>query len=417
MGVLQNIFPLPDLGADESARGNLIISGSGEAGGDMVYYNILRETLAAGRLLVIFDGKQTREEKNLVVNMLTEAMRGGRLGFLLNEDDPAADAVDPLTAFSTLEQKADYLARLMVLSGVDPADHDRLVMYYSLILEHFAHGSRRPSVKDLLRIDPDTAMGMIYSDTAFDAYQKRNAEILMPGMRSLYETKMIGASMPYVTGAMAKILNGSRSMNQVMRSGNAVVISAPASGFDEKRRCRLLHALAGLISMCVQNERYPVTVIFRHCDFLPEAVFTDILQLNSAYNSLSVWFPDDISGFVSKNGSEVMGLIPCRAVFRTEDINTALFWEQQAGQRERTDWSVSISQGNSRWPFGGNGGTGGFINAGGFNPDLAGNGAQAVNMGRRIRPNMPAERFRTLTNKQVICLNARTGRCDIKTLS
>ena len=390
MTILDRLFPLSSGGADESTCGNVIVSGSGEAGADQVYYQILEETLAAQRLLILFDGKQTAAEWNIVEKLLISTMKDGRLGYLLNENEASSDAVDPLSAFSDNHQKAGFLAQLLIQCGINPYERERLVRYYYLLLEYYTHKSVKPQVKEILGIDPDTALSKIESDPAFSPADKRDADILMKGMRSLYETSMAAAAGSYRWGGLSRLLNGSVPMNKVLHPGNALVVCAPASGYDETVRVRPLHIFAGLISMCIQRFDVPVTIVFRHCDFLPETVFKDILLLNSRYRSLSVWFPDDISGFVNTNGPEVMDLIRCRAVFRTENINTADFWEKQAGQRERTDTNTTVTTNNPGCLFGGIAGWGHFLNMGGFAPGLPRNSSVSVGTGKKMKPNCPA---------------------------
>lgn len=396
--------------------GNFLVTGIPNQGPSLVYNNLIYDSLEKKRMLIVIDGKQTKAEMDDMISSLTKYMAGGRLAFLFN-NGKESDGLNALSAFSSIEERSIYIAMMLTLQGIEPAEFEKVKTYYAYMMQILEYRREEYNLVKLFGIDPKMLDSYIDEDPRCVGYDAKGAKIFLNKIRDMYADKIVAAKHIYLSDRFEKMFNNKKyKAEDIVRPGNALVISSGAVGIEtttgmreyaEKERYKLVYLLTSLVNCCIQKyaREFPVLIILRHCDFLPEVIITDLQRLNEAGYPVSVaWFPDDICEYVKNNGNDVLKASACRAVFNTGSSLENEFWEKEFGSKEKVEISTTVTPKRRLL------GLSSYISPGSFIPSVGRKGEVSYTMHKERKPQCNAQEFAMLAKGEALCHYVKHGR-------
>ena len=397
MKILNRIFDKNPSDDVTKSLGNMIISGVENEGNRKLYTNMLMELLQEKKTLFIVDGSLTREQYQKRIRFVAPHMIGGRMGYDLNLSD-TSDTFDILSAFSTSEQKADFVISLMTMTTELPAllknRAYRIYLYAFSTLDLMGKDYR---LKDLLMMTLDDLINLINASSLSASEKALRVRFLSDAgtYSSFFDIESCMIRLDSI--GLLHVFSGNIKVQDMLSDGNVILLNGMKSDDFEKKEPffnAVFYALSKCLEICKSKD--DVAFLIKNADFISGDHIKNTLAYNLSYHFAVYFFIDDITRFIEKNGASVLDEIKSCIVFCQGSEEGALFWSAFFGNRDKLERSFSYTKKKSLFSLPNP------MNSGGVIATPRKYNTSTTNVQKVNKPNYEPEKFRELKPLEIM---------------
>jgi len=351
MAILNTIFEKPLTDNLVKSLGNMIVSGAENGGSKKLYFNMLSSMLDEKATLILANGTMSNEQYEALVRMIGPRMVGRYLyDFNLSA---SSDSLDALSAFDSVDEKAELLVNLLTMAGGMPELlKNKAQRLYQYAMDAMDVLGRPYKLCDIAAMDVDAVCALVDETPISDVEKTRRMRFLTDsGTYASYldiESYLFKLEGCKILG----MLSGDTTVSDVLKDGNVVLLGGFLSD-DFRKKELLFNVLFYLIEKSLEkhHSRSRVSFLMKDADFVSGDFVKTALQYNVSYRYAAYLFVDDISAYIAKNGNEVLDMVRSAVVFQQGSDENACFWSSFFGSRDVQEKSHSYTKKKSWNPF------------------------------------------------------------------
>jgi len=386
------IFNLPREDNISAQLGNMLLSGTRNAGYIAVYRRLICSLLSRSRTLVILQDEITAEEA-LGTNELIASFGKSVYDVSLSS---AGNEIDILTAFTSPDEKANFIVSLLTGCGVtSEVSRNEAFSFYYYAASALDSIGERYTLNDLIRLNVDGVIDAV-SRSDMDGEDKEDRLAFLGDAKTYSSFRSWWPCRDMLkSSGVCRALSGDQDCLDVFSEGRVTVVTGYSSELKRNREL-LITAVMYALKACAERAvaSSPLSVVLDRTDFMDCELAGDIMSYNAYLNCSVYTMLSDTYGYLNKNGIDLIGKIGSILLFQ-HDGGAADFWSEFCGAHEVNEAGFSLPMNGRR------GASGGVLYGTGVLPKQKRKGA-FMDIRRVSKPLFEARIFRELRQNEVI---------------